>query len=41
MAAMERILTERVPGPLNLESWAGSQFDNNMWVVEHILSGTT
>lgn len=39
MAAMERVLTERVPGRLNLERWAGSQFGNDMGVLETILSG--
>lgn len=40
MAAMERVLTERVPGPLNLEPWAGSEFGNDMGVLETILGGT-
>ena len=38
MAAMERVLTERVPGPLNLESWAGSEYGNDLGVLETILS---
>ncbi len=39
MAAMERVLTERVPGPANLERWAGSQYGNEMGVLETILGG--
>lgn len=39
MATMERMLTERVGGPLNLEPWAGSQYGDNMWVIEQILGG--
>jgi hypothetical protein len=40
MARMERILTERVGGPLNLEPWAGSQYGNNLDLVESILGGS-
>jgi RHS repeat-associated protein len=39
MATMERILTERVGGPLNLEPWAGTEYGNNMELVPLILSG--
>jgi hypothetical protein len=37
MAAMERTLTERVGGPMNLEPWAGTQYGNNMELVDAIL----
>jgi hypothetical protein len=40
MSAMERVLTERVPGPLNLEPWAGSEFGNDMGVLKTILGGS-
>jgi hypothetical protein len=40
MAAMDRALTERVPGPLNLESWAACEYGNDMEVLETILGGT-
>jgi RHS repeat-associated protein len=39
MAGMERVLTERVPGPSNLEPWAGTQYGNDMAVLETILGG--
>ena len=39
MARSERILTERVGGPLNLEPWAGSQYGDNMEVVDSLLGG--
>jgi hypothetical protein len=37
MATLERILTERVGGPLNLEPWAGTAYGNDMWAVKSIL----
>jgi hypothetical protein len=40
MAAMERVLTERVPGPLSLESLAASEYGNDMDVLETIVGGT-
>ena len=40
MADMERVLAERVPGPLNLEPWAGSEYVNDLGVLESILGGS-
>jgi hypothetical protein len=37
MATLERILTERAGGPPNLESWAGTQYGNDMWAVKSTL----
>jgi hypothetical protein len=34
---LERVLTERVGGPLNLERWAGTKFGSDMWAVTAIL----
>ncbi len=37
IARIERFLTERVGGPLNLEPWAGSQYGSQMDLVTRIL----
>lgn len=39
MATLERILTERVGGPMNYEPWAGSEYGNNMDLIQLILGG--
>lgn len=39
MPALERALTERIPGPLNLEPWAGSEYGNDMGFIETQLGG--
>jgi len=38
MATLERLLTERVPGPLNLEAWAGQEYGNQMELVTRLLN---
>ena len=31
MAGIERSLVERLPGPMNLEPWAGSMSGESIW----------